>query len=112
MTASARQTWLVPAGLVLLSVVPVAAGGARLVELSNGAAVTPDNARCFAAPAPVLHIVSATVDSVLGAFQFARGFRRRRRGWHRAAGRVLVVCGLIAALSGLWMTQFYPRPGR
>lgn len=26
------------------------------------------------------------------------------------AGRILVVCGLVAALSGLWMTVFYPRP--
>jgi hypothetical protein len=44
----------------------------------------------------------------VGAFQFAPGFRRRRPGWHRAAGRLLVLCGLAAGLSGLWMTQFYP----
>lgn len=55
----------------------------------------------------MLHIVSATLDSLLGAFQFAPGFRRRRRGWHRAAGRVLVVAGLVAALSALWMAMFY-----
>src|SRR5215813_7764862 len=29
-------------------------------------------------------IVSATVYAILGAFQFAAGFRRRRHGWHRA----------------------------
>lgn len=58
----------------------------------------------------VLHIVSASVYSVLGALQFTSGLRRRRRGWHRAAGRLLVPLGLIVALSGLWMTQFYPRP--
>jgi uncharacterized membrane protein len=46
---------------------------------------------------------------VLGAFQFAADFRRTRPDWHRRAGRFLVAFGLIAALSGLWMTQFYPR---
>ena len=55
----------------------------------------------------VLHIVSVTIFSLLGAFQFAPGFRRRRPAWHRAAGCVLVVAGLGAALSGLWMAMFY-----
>lgn len=103
--------WLVPAALALLSAVPVVAGGFRIAELTGGGGVTPDNARFFASPLPVaLHIVSSSVYALLGAFQFAPGFRRRRPGWHRAAGRVLVLCGLAAALSGLWMTQFYPWP--
>jgi hypothetical protein len=46
---------------------------------------------------------------MLGAFQFAPRFRRRRPRWHRIAGRLLVPCGLIAAITGLWMTLFYPR---
>jgi uncharacterized membrane protein len=46
---------------------------------------------------------------VLGAFQFSTALRRRHAGWHRMAGRVLVVLGLAVALSALWMTQFYPR---
>lgn len=100
-----------PAGLIALSVVPVAAGAARLTELAGGAEVTAENARFFAMPLPVvLHILGASVYSVLGAFQFASGFRRRKPGWHRAAGRILVPCGLVVALSGLWMTLFYPRP--
>ena len=37
-------------------------------------------------------------------------FRRRRPGWHRVAGRLLVPCGLLVGLSALWMTLFYPRP--
>ncbi|MFC6578148.1 DUF2306 domain-containing protein [Planomonospora parontospora] len=101
----------VPAMLILLSAVPVVAGAARLTELTGGAEITPENARFFAVPLPVvLHIVSVSVYSVLGAFQFAPGFRRRRPGWHRAAGRVLVPSGLVAALTGLWMTVFYPYP--
>jgi hypothetical protein len=54
--------------------------------------------------------VSAGVYALGGAFQFASGFRRRRPGWHRAAGRLLVLCGLLVGLSGLWMTLFYPWP--
>ena len=53
--------------------------------------------------------MSAGVYAILGAFQFATGFRRRRPGWHRAAGRLLVPCGLLVGLSALWMTLFYPR---
>lgn len=102
---------LIPAGLILLSAVPAVAGAARLAELGGGAQVTPDNARFFAAPIPVVvHIVGATVFCTLGAFQFSPGLRRRRRGWHRVAGRVVIPCGLAAALSGLWMTLFYPLP--
>ncbi len=109
MTTKTNNGWLVPAALIALSAVPVAAGAVRLVGLAGGAEITPDNARFFAAPLPVvLHIISVSLYCILGAFQFSPGIRRRRPGWHRAAGRILVPCGLIAALSGLWLTQFYP----
>ena len=102
--------WLI-AGLLLLSAIPMAAGAFRLTELTGGAEITPVNARFFASPLPVvLHIVGASVYAVLGAFQFSTAFRRRRPGWHRAAGRLLVPCGLLVGLSALWMTLFYPRP--
>jgi uncharacterized membrane protein len=101
--------WLV-AALLVLSAVPLAFGAFRLTELTGGAQITPANARFFASPLPiVLHIVSAGVYAILGAFQFAPAFRRRRPGWHRAAGRLLVLCGLLVGLSALWMTLFYPR---
>lgn len=103
--------WLIPTALILLSVVPVIAGAVRMSQLTGGAAITPDNARFFASPLPVvLHIISVTLYALLGAFQFAPGFRRRHRGWHRVAGWLLIPSGLIAALSGLWMTHFYPWP--
>jgi uncharacterized membrane protein len=109
MISARAAPWLVPAGLILLSVVPVIAGTARLVELGSDAEITPQNARFFTAPVPVvLHIISVTIYSLLGAFQFASGIRRRNPAWHRNAGRILVPMGLVAALSGLWMTQFYP----
>jgi hypothetical protein len=108
---STRSDWLVPAGLVALSLVPAIAGTVRLTELARGAAITPANARFFASPLPVvLHVPAVIVYAVLGAFQFAPGFRRRHRGWHRAAGRILAPCGLVAAMTGLWMAHFYPWP--
>jgi uncharacterized membrane protein len=110
-TSSARTEWLIPAGLLLLSFVPVAAGAFRVTQLTVGADITPENARFFASPIPVVvHIVGATLYSVLGAFQFVPSLRRRRPAWHRVGGRILVPAGLAAALAGLWMTLFYPRP--
>ena len=57
----------------------------------------------------VVHIVSVIIFAVLGAFQFSVGLGRRRSGWHRAAGHLLVVVGLVVALSALWLTLFHPR---
>lgn len=111
MLLTKKPDWLVPAGLLLLSAVPVAAGSARVAELSSGAAVTADNARFFDMPLPVvLHIFSASIFCILGAFQFMPSLRRRHPGWHRGAGRVLIPCGLLAALTGMWMTLFYDLP--
>lgn len=108
---SSKARRFAPAGLIALSIVPVAAGAARIGQLADGGKVTPENARFFATPAPVvIHIIGASIFCLLGAFQFAPRFRRRRPAWHRITGRILVPCGLAAALSGLWMTLFYPRP--
>jgi uncharacterized membrane protein len=110
MTTPQKADWLVPTALLALGFIPMAAGTVRLLQLGSGVAITPDNARFLAAPWPVvLHIVSATLFSVFGALQFAPGLRRRQPGWHRWVGRALVPCGLVVALTGLWMTQFYPR---
>jgi uncharacterized membrane protein len=103
-----RREWLAPVGLILLSFVPIAAGASRLTELATGAA-TADNTRFFESPVPVVvHIVSVTVFSLVGAFQFVPSLRRYR--WHRRAGRMVAPAGLLAALSGLWMALFYDLP--
>ena len=109
-SASDGADWLIPAGLVALSAIPTLAGIVRVLQLAIGADITPDDARFLAAPVPVLlHIFSAVIFCVLGAFQFSPALRRRFPDWHRGAGRTLVPCGLVAALAGVWVTQFYPH---
>src|SRR3954463_11578664 len=108
--AGSKRSWPVPAALIALATIPVIAGVLRLVQLSGGAATLPPNPRFNATPIPVVvHIVSAIVFAVVGAFQFVPRLRRRRRAWHRRAGRVVVVAGLGVALSALWLNQFFPR---
>ena len=109
--SSRKRSWVWPViGLILLSTIPLIGGAFRLNELSSGAEITPDNARFFASPLPVMfHIVGASVYALLGAFQFVSRLWQRGVGWHRWVGRLLLVpSGLIVALSGLWMTLFYP----
>ena len=111
MTFTRTSEWSVPVLLILLSLVPAVAGTRRVAALVGSPTITAANARFVAAPAPVvLHVIAAIPFSMLGAFQFAPAFRRRRREWHRAAGKALVVFGLVVALTGLWMAQFYAWP--
>jgi uncharacterized membrane protein len=106
----ARSRWWVPASLLTLAAIPVVVGTMRLVEVLGGPASLPTDPRFAASPVPVAaHILAAAVYAVLGAFQFSARLRRRRPGWHRRAGRLLVALGLVVALSGLWMTLAYPR---
>lgn len=110
--ATRTSTWRVPIALVALATIPVIAGSLRLVDLSTGSAVMPPNPRFSASPLPVvIHIVSAMVFAMLGAFQFSARLRRRHRAWHRRAGRIVMVAGLGVALAALWLNQFFPRAG-
>jgi uncharacterized membrane protein len=105
-----RAGWWVPASLLALAVIPVLGAVGRLVEVLGGPEVLPTDTRFATSPVPlVVHIVAAVFYAVLGAFQFSARLRRRRPGWHRRAGRILVVLGLAVAFSGLWMTLAYPR---
>lgn len=84
----------IPALLVVLSLVPTLGGIARLASLFGDA---PDDARFLRAPVPILlHVSSATLYCLLGAFQLSSAFRLRWTGLHRRAGRWLVLCGLLA----------------
>lgn len=105
------RSWPLPASLAALSAIPLTAGALRLVQLAGGPAVMPADHRFAGFPgALVAHIVGAAVFALIGAFQFVPRLRRGR--WHRRAGRVVAVAGLVVAVSALWLTLFYaPQPG-
>jgi uncharacterized membrane protein len=82
-----------------------------MLELANGAGVTPETARFFAAPIPVvLHILSASLFSSLGAAQFSASLRLRHPAWHGVCGRIAVASGAMTAITGFWMTLIYDIP--
>jgi uncharacterized membrane protein len=103
----------VPLALIALMVIPAVSGSLRILEIVGGPHLMPANTRLTTSPVPVtIHIVSAILYAVLGAFQFSARLRRRRPRWHRVSGRALVPLGLAVAGSALWMTQFHARqPG-
>ena len=107
------RSWPVPLSMILLSLIPLIAGAARLVELAGGPATIPHDLRFTTSPAPVIaHIVGAAVYAVVGAFQFVPRFRARHLDWHRRTGRVLTGAGALVAGSALWMTlTFATKPG-
>lgn len=103
---STRRAWLLACGLAFFGLMP---GLARLLLALAGDPEATGNHDSGSAFAVVVHVVGGTLYAVLGAFQFPTALRRQRRNWHRRVGRVLVALGLSAALSGLWLTLFYPR---
>lgn len=110
MARDTKATMPLLVGLLILCVVPALGGGARIIEILVGGNMTVENARFFASPFPVvLHIVASLVFSIGGAFQLFYAPPRSTGARHKLAGRALVFCGMLASLSGLWMTQFYPR---
>ena len=102
-----------PAALAALSAIPLTAGTLRLIQLAGGPAVIPADHRFASFPLPlVVHIAAATTYALAGILQFVPRFRDRHLTWHRRAGRVLAVAGLLVAISALWMTLFYQaQPG-
>ena len=105
--------WPIPTALIALSLIPLLAGGLRLLQLAGGPAVIPADRRFEGFPAPlVAHLVGAAVYALVGSLQFVPSFRRRYLLRHRRAGGVLALAGLAVAGSALWMTLLYEqKPG-
>jgi uncharacterized membrane protein len=102
-----------PVALVALSAIPLTAGTLRLIQLAGGPAVIPADHRFAGFPIALLvHILGATTFALGGILQVAPRFRRRHPVWHRRAGRVVAVAGMLVATSALWITLFYEaQPG-
>jgi uncharacterized membrane protein len=110
-TSTSKWAWLLPAGLITLGLVPILANALRRIALSLGAEDSTISDGIAVIPLPaLLHVLGATIFVILGAFQFSDGIRRRWPSWHRIAGRVLILAGLLVGLSGLWLNLFVSLP--
>ena len=58
------------------------------------------------------HVLLGAGYLVLGLFQFSGRIRRRWLAYHRWAGRVLVVTGVVMALAGMYFGVVMPLAGR
>ncbi|MBB5516467.1 putative membrane protein [Rubricella aquisinus] len=97
--------------ILIFSFIPTFGGLFRVVELVGGPMIAPINPRAVIDPMPiVLHVLGSFVFCLLGALQFLHRFRGRGRKWHRIAGRVVAVAGLVSAVTGLWMTVAFVFP--
>jgi hypothetical protein len=96
-----------PAALILLGLVPGLARGLAALAAAADPGTVPPEAQFHLSIPLMTHLVTGTAYSMLGALQFSASFRRAHRAWHRRAGRLLIVLGLTAAGSALWLTSFY-----
>lgn len=101
--------WPIPAALIALILIPVAASVYRLADVTLAAPLAA-TARFHAAPVSILlHVTGASLFLILGLVQLMSGLRTRWRRWHRRAGKVALLAGLVAAVTGIWMTLTYPH---
>jgi MFS family permease len=94
--------------LLALAALPVLGASVRIFD-TLFADLTAENLRFHAQPLLILlHASGAALFLLLGAAQLAPNFRRRWPHWHRQGGKVALVAGVVAALSGVAMTITYP----
>ena len=112
MSNVSRRRWRVPAWLIFLGILPIAASLYRIAVLigTDPATVTnTDELRFFAQPVSIaLHVIFAVAFLVLGAFQFVPHLRIGTPSLHRLIGYGAAVSGIIFALSGVYMVVTYP----
>lgn len=109
-SSGALSSWATACALIALGALPLVAGVLRLIQLAGGPSVLPIDNRMSGFPLPVmLHIIGAAIFIPLGAVQFVPGVRWSHPAWHRRAGRVTFVAGLVAAGSALMMTLLYSQ---
>lgn len=110
-----NKNWLAPMGLLALGLLNIASGAVQLSNIAEGPteavlASNMTNTQYFVTPFPVvIHIISGTVFNLFAPFQFVPTLRRN--GFHKWSGRILMPAGLVAALTSLWMNQFFPGFG-
>lgn len=104
-----RSGWSIPAALIALSLIPIVTSAMRTIEIGGNPLPTPDNARFLLQPFVIyIHAIGGSVYLLLGALQFSAPLRQKFPKYHRRAGRLAVLAGTMAALSGMWMTETFP----
>ncbi len=58
-----------------------------------------------------LHLLPALCIAAAGPLQFIRRVRNKQRKLHRVSGRVYLICGVIGAVSGLYLGAVHPFSG-
>ena len=105
MEVLSRREWAVLATILVYSFIPTFGGLLRVIELTGGPVIVPENPRAVADPLPVvIHILSSFLFCILGALQFLPSIKRDYPAMHRMVGRTVAIAGCISALTGLWMT--------
>lgn len=101
---------LIPAALFCACVVPVLAGIYRgtTIILEGEWALKFDPGRVDRLPL-FLHVICSALYYPLSALQVLPGFRGRHPLWHRRAGKVAVVSGLVGATASIWMSALHPE---
>jgi len=106
-----KWEWTLLLGLIVFSAFPNLAGLLRVVELSGGGAIIPENPRALEHPTPIIiHILASFVFCMAGTFQFLPSIRRFYPKTHRINGRIVALAGLLSAGTGLWMTVTFDFP--
>jgi len=102
--------WRVPVLLIGLSLVPFAATASRLIWLASADAVPDPAMTRFGGDWATLvaHILLGSMFLILAAFQYSPELRIRHRLWHRVSGRIAMIAGTLAGLSGIWLVIAYP----
>ncbi len=106
-----KSEWAFLVGMFIYSTIPLLGGLVRVSEIVFGLNIMPPNPRATALPAPiVVHILTSLVYCSFGALQFVKSIREMSPSGHKLMGKMVVVCGLVSAVTGLWMTVFYDFP--
>lgn len=59
----------------------------------------------------LFHLIPGTLFMLLGPLQFSASIHNRWPQYHRCAGRILLLCGLLTAITGLVMNATFPPVG-
>ncbi|AVX03325.1 hypothetical protein MXMO3_00793 [Maritalea myrionectae] len=111
------SNWRLPLFLFIFGLVNIAFGTIQLSSIAigpaaDGALNEMTSPQYFITPVPVIfHIVCGIFFNVLAPLQFVPALRKRVPKFHRWSGRLLLIAGLGAAASGMYMNQFFPAFG-